>query len=134
MTVAVRPARADDEAFVLALTPRLAAFAVPAWRTPAEIAAADHELLVRALRAGDPGTLLLVAEEGGERLGYLCATTREDYFTHRPHAHVEVLALDERAQGRGAARALVEYACGATFCIAMSALRVRCSPVPYTTR
>lgn len=59
----IRPARPDDEAFLLRLTAQLGAFPVPRWRSREEIAAADHAILLRALHQPTEATSLLVAEE-----------------------------------------------------------------------
>ena len=40
----------------------------------------------------------------------VCLSTTEDYFTHEPVAHVEVLAVDPAARVRGVARALMQAA------------------------
>ena len=106
--VTTRPASPEDEFFLLQLTGRLAEFAVPEWRTAAEVTGADHAILLEALRAGDDDTAILVAEaEGVGPAGFIFATTRQDYFTGEAHAHVEVLAVDSRAEGQGVARALM---------------------------
>ena len=106
--VTTRAARADDEAFVLVLTDRLAAFPLPGWRAATDIARADHDILRAAFRQPSPDTLLLVAEDGGgSRVGFVFATSRRDYFTGSPQAHVETLALEERAEGQGVARVLM---------------------------
>jgi len=52
--------------------------------------------------------MIRLAENSAGLLGYLFATTRLDYFTHEPHAHVEILALAPEAEGHGIARALME--------------------------
>ena len=75
----IRPARPEDESFLLALNQRLAAFPVPGETAP------------------------------GHRVGYVFATTREDYFLKTPQAHVEILAVEEFAEGRGVARGLYEH-------------------------
>jgi ribosomal protein S18 acetylase RimI-like enzyme len=108
--IAIRPARMDDEAFLVALTPRLADFPLPAWRTADEIAYADRDLLHDALTGTLPHSAILVAElqPGGERAGYVFATTKHDYFTRAVHAHVEILAVDPAAERRGVARALMD--------------------------
>jgi ribosomal protein S18 acetylase RimI-like enzyme len=108
--VSIRRARLEDEGFLLGLTTRLgAAFPVPAWRTPEEIAAADHAILLAALHQPGDATCILVAEgPAGTPAGYVFATTREDYFTHEPHAHIEVLAVEPAAEGRGIGRGLLE--------------------------
>ena len=108
-TVSVRRARADDEMSVLALADQLAAFPVPAWRTAREIQRADDGVLRDAL-AGAPGTAVFVAEGANGNDGVVCLTTTVDYFTREPLAHIEVLAVDPAAQGRGVARALMQAA------------------------
>jgi ribosomal protein S18 acetylase RimI-like enzyme len=109
LPLTIRPARQDDEAFLVGLTPRLAEFPLPAWRTAEEIAKADRELLHDALTGVLPHAAILVAEllPGGDRAGYVFATTKHDYFTRVAHAHVEILAVEAAAQGRGVARALM---------------------------
>ena len=107
----VRPAALEDSPFLLALTTRLAAFPVPPWRTREEIATADHAILLDALQHPGPRTLILVAESpAGNPAGFVFVSTKQDYFTGKPHAHVEVLAVMEEAQGRGVARALMTAA------------------------
>ncbi len=109
--VPVRPALAEDRAAVLALTPRLADFPRPAWRSAVEIAAADHSILQAALDAPGPDTAVFVAGGLGEAVaGVVFVATRSDYFTGERHAHVEVLAVASEAQGRGVARALMAAA------------------------
>jgi GNAT superfamily N-acetyltransferase len=110
-TLTIRAARGEDEPFLLALSARLADFPVPAWRTPAEIGAADHEILLQALHHPVADSMIWLAEgEPGKLLGYVFATTRFDYFTKLPHAHVEILVLDSASEGRGVARALMDNA------------------------
>jgi ribosomal protein S18 acetylase RimI-like enzyme len=100
--VTLRPAGLADEPAIHRLAAELGAFPVPAWRTPSEIATADHAILRQALQSPRTDTLVLLAEGApGEPLGVLFVSTRADYFTGRPHAHVEVVALDRAAQGRG---------------------------------
>jgi len=107
----IRPALPTDEAALLALSPRLAAFPLPAWRTAGEIAAADHRILLDALHRPDGGTVILVAiGEADEVLGYVFASSRTDYFTGERHGHVEVLALAPEAEGQGLARRLMTAA------------------------
>ena len=107
--LSIRQAIPADEAFLIALTPRLAAFPLPAWRSADEIAQADHGILRDALHRRLEGAVILVAElaPAGERAGYVFATTKHDYFTREPHAHVEVLVVEPAAEGRGVARALM---------------------------
>jgi GNAT superfamily N-acetyltransferase len=107
----LRPATVADEAFLLALTPRLADFPLPPWRTAPEIAAADHPILQGAVHRPTPETLILVALDPPPiPAGYVFVTTHDDYFTKRPHAHVEILAVTPDAVGRGLGRVLLEAA------------------------
>jgi GNAT superfamily N-acetyltransferase len=104
----IRAARPEDRLFVIALTARLADFPRPAWRTADEIALADRALLSEVLEERRSDAVLLVAESATDGpVGCVCATSRSDYFTQRVHAHVEVLAVDRRAQGRGVGSALM---------------------------
>jgi ribosomal protein S18 acetylase RimI-like enzyme len=110
LPLTIRPARHDDEAFLVGLMPRLADFPLPAWRTADEIATADRQLLHTSLSGVLEHSAILVAElsPAGERAGYVFATTKHDYFTRTAHAHVEILAVEAAAQGRGVARALMD--------------------------
>ena len=108
--LSIRPARHDDEEFLLRLLPRLADFPLPAWRTAEEIARGDRQILLDALHGRLEHAVILVAESmpGGERAGYVFATTKHDYFTRASHAHVEVIAVEEGAERRGVARDLMD--------------------------
>jgi ribosomal protein S18 acetylase RimI-like enzyme len=110
LPLSIRSARHDDEAFLLSLLPRLADFPLPEWRTAGEIARGDRALLLEALHGRIEHAAILVAElsPGGERAGYVFATTKHDYFTRAAHAHVEVIAVTPEAERRGVARALME--------------------------
>ena len=111
MPVPLRLALPADRESLLALTARLVDFATPAWRTPHEIAVADHAILLSALDAPGADTVVLVAGAPGTAAdGFVFVSTKTDYFTHRRHAHVEVLAVAPQAQGRGVARALMAAA------------------------
>lgn len=107
----LRPARVEDEAALLQLTHRLAQFQPPLWRTREEIVAADHPILIGALRQPQDAISIIVAEEPvGTVAGFVFSTTRQDYFTGRDHAHIEVLTVAEAAEGRGVGRALLDAA------------------------
>lgn len=106
--VTVRGAGPGDESFVLALTERLAAFAVPEWRTAAQVAHVDDAILRDQFRQASPDNLLLVAEdEPGVRLGFVFARSRRDGFTGQSVVHVETLATEAEAEGQGVGRLLM---------------------------
>jgi len=110
LPLSIRSARHDDEAFLLSLLPRLADFPLPDWRTVDEIARGDRPILLEALHGRIEHAAILVAElsPGGERAGYVFATTKHDYFTRAAHAHVEVIAVTPEAERRGVARSLMD--------------------------
>jgi ribosomal protein S18 acetylase RimI-like enzyme len=110
----IRPARLDDAAFVLRITPRLGdAFPLPPWRRPEEVARAEAAALATALESPRAGTaLLLVENEAAERGGYVYLETQIDYFRQSPHAHVGILAVSREVEGQGAARVLLDAAEG----------------------
>jgi len=109
--IRIRVAAPEDQSFLLKLSERLGDFPVPPWRTRSEIGAADHAILLAALNQPTAENTIRVAETPeGQPLGYVFVTTREDYFTHQLHGHVEILALAPEAEGRGVARVLMQAA------------------------
>jgi GNAT superfamily N-acetyltransferase len=108
MPITLRTATPDDRAAVVALCERLADFELPPGRTAHEIAVADLPLIDAQLARPDDAVLFLVAEDAELGvIGTLFANTRDDYFTGRRAAYVEVLAVSERAQGQGVAGQLM---------------------------
>lgn len=105
----IRPAIAGDIERIIALMPRLAAFEVPAHREPDSLWLGDADML-RDWAAGRRDDLVVhVAVDASDQvLGVAAASDREDLLTHAPSAHLEVLALDARAEGQGAGRRLIE--------------------------
>jgi GNAT superfamily N-acetyltransferase len=110
MTIAVRPARPEDRAFVLAAAVELAAFGPPEWRTPEEVVEGEARTLRAWFEGAPEGTALLVAEEDGRPLGFAYVETLRDYFLEKEHGHIGILAVAGEAQGRGAGGALLEAA------------------------
>lgn len=119
--VTVRAARPSDRAFILGLIPRLVDFGpsprrsgpgrasgLPPWRDAARMTATDTRKVAEILDANDPDTSVFVAEEAGERLGFIELWTVRDYFTDERHGHISNVVVAAGAEGRGAGRALVE--------------------------
>jgi GNAT superfamily N-acetyltransferase len=104
----IREATPDDRPFVIETAERLADFDVPAGRTAREIV--DGE--VRTLQEYFAGTLrdcaLLVAVEPAGWLGFAFVETVTDYFTGERHAHLGIIAVAARQEGRGVGAALME--------------------------
>lgn len=107
MTLAIRPARPGDRAFVLATVGRLGEFGPPPWRTVEEIGEADARVLRTFFESPAPGAALLVAEEDGTALGFAYLEVLRDFFDREEHGHVSVLAVARAAEGRGAGKALM---------------------------
>ena len=108
--VTLRPALPADAPFITSVTQRLGQVPLPPWRTPEEVAAADLRQMLPALDEQDGTSLIMVAEQGGEPLGCLFVTREEDFFSGRPGAHVEVVAVKAEAEGQGLARQLLAAA------------------------
>jgi len=106
----VRRGTGTDEAAVLALADQLAAFPVPPWRTAREIQRADDNVIREALAGEMAGSVAFVVDGEHGLDGAVCLSTQVDYFTRERLAHIEVLAVDPGAQGRGVARALMDAA------------------------
>ncbi len=104
----IRPGGPEDEAAVLALAGRLADFPVPPWRTGEEITHADDQLLREQLYAPRVDRVLLVAEfTAADAKGMIMVSTRIDYFTQQPIAHIEDLSVAADAERQGIASALM---------------------------
>lgn len=107
----IRPGGPEDEAAVLGMATRLSDFPVPPWRTPTEIARADDQILREQLYAPHVDRVLLVAEyQAGDPRGVILVSTRIDYFTQLPIAHVEVLSIAAGSEHQGIASALMSAA------------------------
>jgi len=107
----VRPARTGDAEFILELCERLPAnFAVPPWRTPAEVVSADQAAVAAAIALPQDDQAVLVAEGPDGPAGFAYLVTLVDYFSRRPHAHLSILAVSAAAEGRGVGRALLQAA------------------------
>ncbi len=112
----------------LQLANRLSDFPVPPWRVPEHINRADDAIMLADLHKPLPSNFFVVAERVGQRAGFAFASSRTDYFTGKHqlfasclfdltdtlfffagerHAHVETMAVDERHEGCGVAKALL---------------------------
>jgi GNAT superfamily N-acetyltransferase len=105
----VRRAVGADEVDVLLLADQLAAFPVPPWRTAQEIQRADDGV-IRATLNGMADAAAFVADGEHGIDGAICLTMQVDYFTQERVPHIEVLAVEPSARGRGVARALMDAA------------------------
>lgn len=102
----LRPATDDDAPFIEALTPRFAECELPPWRTRDEIVRGTAGQLANALSGnGGEHSLLLVAEQSGERLGFAWVLLHRDFYTGEPIGKISEIATVRN--GTGAGRALM---------------------------
>ena len=109
-TFSIRPGQPADQAQILAIADRLAAFN-PTTRSAVEIVSRERRALAEALTRPAPGSALFVAEDPQLGLaGILLLESRRDYFTDELHGHVAILAVVPEAEGRGLGRELLKAA------------------------
>ena len=103
----IREADKSHGEAMLALMPRLADYDVPPSRNPEHLWQDDAQMMRRWL-AGEEECLVHVAlDPSGAVLGFAMVRLRPELLSHEPSAHLEALALDKRAEGRGVAAALL---------------------------
>jgi ribosomal protein S18 acetylase RimI-like enzyme len=102
--------RAADESHgdaILALMPRLADYDVPANRNPQHLWMHDAEMF-RQWLDGEVDCLVHVAlDSSGKVLGFSMVRLRPELLSHEPSAHLEAIAVDPQAEGKGVAKALL---------------------------
>ncbi len=105
---AIREATAADRDFILSLVPRFADFGPPLWRTPQQII----ERTIRSIEEGlaRPADTFLIAEAGGQPLGFIRLITSMDYFDDKPVGYIADVAVVAAAEGQGVGRALMSAA------------------------
>jgi len=106
----LREARTGDGEAILALMPRLAEFDVPETRNPDHLWGHDAEMF-RDWLAGSRQCLVHVAvDEDDKVLGFTMVSLRPELLSDEPSAHLEAIALDRSAEGKGIAQALLKCA------------------------
>jgi ribosomal protein S18 acetylase RimI-like enzyme len=110
MNFQIRNAQASDGDQMLALMPRLAAFAVPQSRDPEHLWRDDAKLLQSWLDGEAGDCLVQVAVDGTEILGLTLVRLRPELLSHAPSSHLEAIAVSETAEGQGVGQALLDAA------------------------
>lgn len=107
MNFEIREAQPSDGAAMLALMPRLAEFDVPERRDPEHLWRDDAKLLQRWID-GNEECLVHVAIAGDQQiLGFTLTRIRPEPLSQEPSAHLEAIAVDRSAEGKGVAKALL---------------------------
>ena len=95
---------------ILAMMPRLADYDVPASRNPNHLWESDAEMFEQWL-AGEIESLVHVAVDSeGDVAGFSMVRLRPELLSHEPSAHLEAIAINKSAEGKGVARALLDNA------------------------
>ena len=109
MQFTIREATSDDLPKMRPLFPRLANFELPAHRNSDDLWQGDLELLERWERGEAPACFVLVAvDETAQVLGVSMTSMREEFMSHEPSAHLEVLSVADGAEGYGIGGTLIE--------------------------
>ncbi|MBT8085818.1 MAG: GNAT family N-acetyltransferase [Woeseia sp.] len=107
MPFTIREATTHDGDAMLALMPRLADFEIPERRDPRHLWQDDQALLRRWLSGERDASLVQVAENDDDLLGFSLTSLRPEPLSHAPAAHLEAIAVAKNAEGLGVATALL---------------------------
>lgn len=111
MELSIRNATAADAEEIFGLLPRLAQFDIPPRRSPEQLWHGDRDTIAAWARAERPDVHVQVAvDEAQNLLGATVFSLRDELLSHEPSAHLEVIALAPRAEGRGIGTALLDNA------------------------
>ncbi|MDX1404652.1 MAG: GNAT family N-acetyltransferase [Woeseiaceae bacterium] len=111
MSFQVRDAVRGDGEAILALMPRLAAFEVPDSRNPHDLWRSDAAMFQRWLDGEAPQCFVQVAaNESKEIIGFTLVSLRPELLSHEPSAHLEAIAVSDKAEGMGVGQALLAAA------------------------
>jgi ribosomal protein S18 acetylase RimI-like enzyme len=109
--VRVRLFKPSDSEFVMSLIPRFSEFELPAWRTKMDVDTTNRNSIRRAMEEPEPDSVILIAEAESQGLaGFVHLQTQTDYFNGEMHGYISDLAVDQRFEGRGIGRMLLEAA------------------------
>ncbi|MDA1074873.1 MAG: N-acetyltransferase [Proteobacteria bacterium] len=110
MDITLRKATAEDLEAMVRLLPRLADFDVPPERNPEHLWIHD-ELLLRRWADGQADQCVVhVACVDTHVVGLTLVSMRPELLSHEPSAHLEAIAIDERVEGHGVGKRLLENA------------------------
>jgi ribosomal protein S18 acetylase RimI-like enzyme len=108
--IRILEAEPDHVEAILALLPRLADYDIPPSRNARDLWRHDAELL-RQWQTGEADCIVHVAVGADDAVvGLSLVRLRPELLSEAPSAHLEALAVDRRAEGKGIARALLQVA------------------------
>jgi len=108
--VSVRPATADDRAFIDSLSPRLARVPGPPWHDTAAMDGFQDRHMAASFAPVEGSSTLIAQGEDGRRLGYIHLRPGKDGVTDEPCGYISLLAVASDAEGLGVAARLMTAA------------------------
>ena len=109
-TVTLRPATADDRAFIDSLSPRLSSVPRPAWHDLAAMEGFQDRHMAASFAPVEGASTLIACAEDGRRLGYIHLRPGKDGVTDEPCGYISLLATTKDAEGSGVATRLMTAA------------------------
>jgi len=109
-TVTLRPATADDRAFIDGLSPRLSSVPRPAWHDLAAMEGFQDRHMAASFAPVEGESTLIACTEDGRRLGYIHLRPGKDGVTDEPCGYISLLATTKEAEGSGVATRLMTAA------------------------
>jgi len=106
-TITLRPAAADDRAFIDSLSPRLSGVPRPAWHDAAAMEGFQDRHMAASFAPADGAETLIACAADGRRLGYIHLRPAKDGVTDEPCGYVSLLATTPEAEGTGVAARLM---------------------------
>jgi len=109
-TVTLRPATADDRAFIDGLSPRLSSVPRPAWHDLAAMEGFQDRHMAASFAPVEGAATLVACAGDGRRLGYIHLRPGKDGVTDEPCGYISLLATTKEAEGSGVATRLMAAA------------------------
>jgi GNAT superfamily N-acetyltransferase len=109
-TITLRPATADDRAFIDSLSPRLSGVPRPAWHDLAAMEGFQDRHMAVSFAPVEGAATLVACAEDGRRLGYIHLRPSKDGVTDEACGYISLLATTEDSEGTGVASRLMSAA------------------------
>src|SRR5665213_2682904 len=106
-TVTLRPATADDRAFIDSLSPRLSSVPRPAWHDVPAMKGFQDRHMAASFAPNDGAATLVACAADRKRLGYIHLRPGTDSVTDEPCGYISLLATTKDAEGSGVATRLM---------------------------
>ncbi len=108
--VSLRPATADDRAFIDSLSPRLSGVPRPTWHDLAAMEGFQDRHMAASFAPVDGASTVIACASDGRRLGYIHLRPGKDGVTDEPCGYISLIATTKEAEGTGVATRLMAAA------------------------